>query len=133
MKLIKGMPLGLWILSVFIVLFEITYYVRPILSGYESPYGSPFTLSVWAFFVWFNVALSILMIISVTYGFYNAKNWARLYAIGYVCYSSFWNLYVIFIMGAWSYERFGWFVFYVIIIMYLLMSQTRDYFMTIKR
>ena len=126
------MPLGLWILSIFIVLFEITYYVRPILSGYESPYGSPFTLSLWAFFVWFNVALSVIMIISVTYGFYNAKNWARLYVIGYVCYSSFWNLYLLFVVRVWPYERFGWFVFYIIIIMYLLMSQTKEYFMTKK-
>lgn len=128
MKYFKNRPIGLWILSVLIPLFEITYYLRPIVSGYVSPYGSILTFSSWAVFVWFNIALSIIVIYAVTIGFYKRKNWARLYAIAYFCYSSIGNFYVIFIVRVWPYERYVWFVFYVIVIMYLMMSDVREYF-----
>ena len=128
MKYYKNRPIGLWILAVLIPLFEITYYLRPIVSGYVSPYGSILTFSSWAVFVWFNIALSIIVIYAVTIGFYKRKNWARLYTIAYFCYSSIGNLYVIFIVRVWPYERYVWFVFYVIVIMYLMMSDVREYF-----
>jgi len=35
---------------------------------------------------------------------------------------------VIFIVRVWPYERYVWFVFYVIVIMYLMMSDVREYF-----
>jgi len=128
MKYYKDRPIGLWILAVLIPLFEITYYLRPIVSGYVSPYGSILTFSAWAVFVWFNIALSIIVIYAVTIGFYKRKNWARLYTIAYFCYSSIGNFYVIFIVRVWSYERYVWFVFYVTVIMYLMMSDVREYF-----
>jgi len=128
MKYFKNRPIGLWILAVLIPLFEITYYLRPIVSGYVSPYGSILTFSSWAVFVWFNIALSIIVIYAVTIGFYKRKNWARLYTIAYFCYSSIGNFYVIFIVRVWPYERYVWFVFYVTIIMYLMMSDVREYF-----
>ena len=128
MKYYKNRPIGLWILAVLIPLFEITYYLRPIVSGYVSPYGSILTFSSWAVFVWFNIALSIIVIYAVTIGFYKRKNWARLYTIAYFCYSSIGNFYVIFIVRVWPYERYVWFVFYVTVIMYLMMSDVREYF-----
>ena len=128
MKYYKNRPIGLWILAVLILLFEITYYLRPIVSGYVSPYGSILTFSSWAVFVWFNIALSIIVIYAVTIGFYKRKNWARLYTIAYFCYSSIGNFYVIFIVRVWPYERYVWLVFYVIVIMYLMMSDVREYF-----
>ena len=128
MKCYKNRPIGLWILAVLIPLFEITYYLRPIVSEYVSPYGSMLTFSLWAVFVWFNIALSILVIYAVTIGFYKRKNLARLYTIAYFCYSSVGNFYVIFIVRVWPYERYVWFVFYVIVIMYLMMSDVREYF-----
>ena len=128
MKCYKNRPIGLWILAVLIPLFEITYYLRPIVSGYVSPYGSILTFSSWAVFVWFNIALSIIVIYAVTIGFYKRKNWARLYTIAYFCYSSIGNFYVIFIVRVWPYERYVWFVFYVTVIMYLMMSDVREYF-----
>ncbi len=128
MKYYKDRPIGLWILAVLILLFEITYYLRPIVSGYVSPYGSILTFSSWAVFVWFNIALSIIVIYAVTIGFYKRKNWARLYTIAYFCYSSIGNFYVIFIVRVWPYERYVWFVFYVTVIMYLMMSDVREYF-----
>jgi len=128
MKYYKNRPIGLWIFAVLIPLFEITYYLRPIVSGYVSPYGSILTFSSWAVFVWFNIALSIIVIYAVTIGFYKRKNWARLYTIAYFCYSSIGNFYVIFIVRVWPYERYVWFVFYVIVIMYLMMSDVREYF-----
>lgn len=128
MKYYKNRPIGLWIFAVLIPLFEISYYLRPIVSGYVSPYGSILTFSSWAVFVWFNIALSIIVIYAVTIGFYKRKNWARLYTIAYFCYSSIGNLYVIFIVRVWPYERYVWFVFYVIVIIYLMMSDVREYF-----
>lgn len=128
MKYYKDRPIGLWILAVLILLFEITYYLRPIVSGYVSPYDSTLTFSPWAVFVWFNIALSIIVIYAVTIGFYKRKNWARLYTIAYFCYSSIGNFYVIFIVRVWPYERYVWFVFYVTVIMYLMMSDVREYF-----
>jgi len=128
MKYYKNRPIGLWIFAVLIPLFEISYYLRPIVSGYVSPYGSILTFSSWAVFVWFNIALSIIVIYAVTIGFYKRKNWARLYTIAYFCYSSIGNFYVIFIVRVWPYERYVWFVFYVIVIMYLMMSDVREYF-----
>ena len=128
MKYYKNRPIGLWIFAVLIPLFEITYYLRPIVSGYVSPYGSILTFSSWAVFVWFNIALSIIVIYAVTIGFYKRKNWARLYTIAYFCYSSIGNFYVIFIVKVWPYERYVWFVFYVTVIMYLMMSDVREYF-----
>jgi hypothetical protein len=128
MKYFKNRPIGLWILAVLIPLFEISYYLRPIVSGYVSPYGSILTFSSWAVFVWFNIALSIIVIYAVTIGFYKRKNWARLYTIAYFCYSSIGNFYVIFIVRVWPYERYVWLVFYVIVIMYLMMSDVREYF-----
>ena len=128
MKYYKDRPIGLWIFAVVIPLFEITYYLRPIVSGYVSPYGSILTFSLWTVFVWFNIALSIIVIYAVTIGFYKRKNWARLYTIAYFCYSSIGNFYVIFIVRVWPYERYVWFVFYVIIIMYLMMSDVGEYF-----
>ena len=128
MKYYKDRPIGLWIFAVLILLFEITYYLRPIVSGYVSPYGSMLTFSLWAVFVWFNIALSIIVIYAVTIGFYKRKNWARLYTIAYFCYSSIGNFYVIFIVRVWPYERYVWFVFYVTVIMYLMMSDVREYF-----
>jgi len=128
MKYFRGKTIGLWILAILIPLFEITYYLRPIVSGHASLYESIFTFSAWTVFVWFNIALSIIVIYAVTIGFHKRKNWARLYTIAYYCYSSIGNLYVVFILRAWPYERYIWFVFYVIIISYLMMSHVREYF-----
>jgi hypothetical protein len=129
MRYYKDRPIGLWILSVWIVLFIIYYYSLPFLWGGDlEAYSDIFTISTWSFFVWFNIALDIILVYAVTIGFYKGKNWARIYTIAIFSYSSFWNLYLIFIEKVWPYERYFWQVFYVIVIVYLMMSWTKEYF-----
>ncbi len=129
MKQIKDRPIGLWILAVSIIIFTIYYHIRPFLWGRSTSVYSPmFELSLWGFVIWFNIILEIIGIYAVTVGFYKAKNWARLFTIAMFLHSSFWNLYLLFVEKVWPYERYVWLVFYVIVIEYLMMSDTREYF-----
>ena len=129
MKQIKDRPIGLWILTVSIIIFTIYYHIRPFLWGRSiSVYSPMFELSLWGFVIWFNIILEIIGIYAVTVGFYKAKNWARLFTIAMFIHSSFWNLYLLFVEKVWPYERYVWLVFYVIVIVYLMMSDTREYF-----
>jgi hypothetical protein len=126
---LKKMPVGLWILSISFILFTIYYYIRPFFWGADiSIYSPMFTLTAWGFVIWFNIILEIIGIYAVTFGFYNAKNWARLYVIILFINSSFWNYYILFIEKAWPYERFTWVIYYVFVISYLLMSDVKEYF-----
>lgn len=123
----KKTPLGLIIIAIFAVIFEIWYYY-PVILGTWPMMETIMELTPWSLFVYFNILLSIILIISVTYGFYKARNWARLYTIFYYCYSSFWALYAIFIMRWEIYSRYIFLIIYVVIIMYLLMSWVKEYF-----
>ena len=129
MRYYKGMPVGLWLLAISNILFTIYYYIRPLLLGADlSLYEPMLTLTPWGFVMWLNNFLEIIEIYAVTFGFYYRKNWARLYTIAFTCFSAFWTLYFLFYEKVWPYERFTWLVYYVIIIVYLLMSDIQDYF-----
>ena len=129
MRYYKGRPIGLLVLSVLITLFFIYYYLRPFLWGRTGEvYSDMFELSLWNLIVWFFIILDIILVYAVTVGFYRAKNWARIYTMIIITHSALWSLYFIFIERVWPYERYAWFVFYVIIMMYLLMSEIREYF-----
>jgi len=126
----KKMPFGLIIISIIIVLFEIWYY-SPLLLGTYQMMDTLYEISTWSLFVYFNILLSLIAIFSVTYGFYKARNWSRLYIIFYLSYSSFWAIIMMFILRPSDNvinTRYLFFVFYVIIICYLLMSWVKDYF-----
>ena len=129
MRYYKGRPIGLLIISVLMILFLIYYYLRPLLwGGTGKAYSTIFELSLWTLIVWFFIILDIILVYAVTVGFYRAKNWARIYTMILITHSAFWSLYFIFIERIWPYERYAWFVFYIIIMMYLMMSDVRDYF-----
>lgn len=126
----KNNLIGLWIISGFVIIFEIWYHL-PLLTGSPEYVEPMLELTAWSAFVWFNLLLSAILIISVTYGFYKHRNWARLYIIFYFCYSSFWAFMMMFVMrpSPWAiYLRFGFLVFYVIVIVYMLMSWVKNYF-----
>jgi hypothetical protein len=82
--------------------------------------------------VWFSIILSIILIFAVTYGFYKANKWARLYVIIMTSIFAFWSMYFIVTAGLWMgygiLIRFLYLVFYIITITYLMMSETREYF-----
>jgi len=129
MRYYKGRPIGLLILSVLTILFLIYYYLRPFLwGGTGSAYSSIFEISLWTLVVWFFIILDIILAYAVTIGFYRAKNWARIYAMILFTHSAFWTIYFLFIVKVWPYERYTWFVFYVIVMMYLMISEVREYF-----
>ena len=85
-------PTGLWILSASIILFTVYYHVRPFLWGAKiSMYNPMFELSLWGLVIWINLILEIIGIYAVTVGFYNKKNWPRVFTIAMFFHSSFWN------------------------------------------
>lgn len=124
------MPLGLWIIAIYTVLFTIYYQISPIVIwGRDiSIYEPMFTVTPWGIFIWFNILLEAGGIYAATYGFFKAKNWARLYTIVVTSFSASWTLYFLFIVKVWPYERYLWFVSYVLVIVYLLLSDVRGYF-----
>jgi len=129
MKYYRGMPIGLWIVAISTIIFIIYYHIQPFLWGADiSIYTPMFTLTIWGFFIWFNIILELIEIYAVTFGFYRAKRWAWIFTIAITLYSSFWNLYFLFIERAWPYERYIWLWYYVIILVYLSMSDVRKYF-----
>ena len=129
MKKIDDRPTGLWILAASIIIFTIYYHVRPFLWGASiSLYAPMFELSFWGLVIQINLILETIGIYAVTVGFYNKKNWARVFTIAMFFHSSFWNVYLLFIEKVWPYERYIWLIYYVIVIEYLLMSEIREYF-----
>jgi len=127
------MPIGLWFIAISNIIFTIYYYIRPFLWGGDvSIYYPMLSLNPWGLFMWFNTALEIIGIYAVTYGFYYAKNWARLFTIFFFCFSAFWTLYFLFIERVWPYERYIWLCYYVFVIAYLLMSDVKEYFISRK-
>ena len=133
MRYFQKVPPGLQFLSISVILFTIYYHINPFLWGADiSIYYPMFTFTLWGFFIWLNIILEIIGIYAVTVGFYKAKNWARIFTILMFVHSSFWNLYILFVERVWPYERYIWLVYYVIVIMYLLMSDVRDYFVVKK-
>lgn len=129
MKYFKDMPIGLWILAISVILFTIYYHIRPFLWGTDiSVYAPMFELTLWGLWIWINIILEIIGIYAVTYGFYHRKNWARLYSIALTSFSAFWTLYFLFYVRVWPYERYIWLVYYIIVIVYLMMLDVREYF-----
>jgi hypothetical protein len=129
MKYVKDIPRGLFILAISVILFTIYYHIRPFLWGADiSIYTPMIELTPWGFVIWINIILEIVGIYAVTIGFYKAKNWARLFTIAMFMHSSFWTLYFLFIEKVWPYERYTWLIYYIIVIVYLMMSDIREYF-----
>jgi hypothetical protein len=125
----KGKPLGIWILSIYIPLFLIYYYIRPLMWGNDgSAYENLIEPTSFAVFAWVSIILDLILAYAVIAGFHKAKNWARVYTIIIMGFGSFWSLYFLIIEQVWPYERFTWLVINVAIIVYLLLEDTRSYF-----
>lgn len=127
MKYIKDRPIWIWIFAVVIILFNL-YYYYPVYTGTWEHIDSIFTISGWALFVWFNLILAIVELYAVTIGFYRRRPWARIYEIGLLSYSSFWAIMSMYVMRWQIYEHYGYFVMYLILISWLLMSPAKEYF-----
>ena len=123
----KLRPIGIIIFPIIIILFNI-YYWFPVYSGNWEPETSIFSTSLFAIFFWFTVILVIIALYAVTIGFFYAKNWARLYEIGYLSYSSFWAIISMFVIDWQVIEHYIYFIIYVFLIAYLLQSPIKEYF-----
>ena len=123
----KKTLVGIWIFAVVIILFSL-YYYYPIYSGTWEYMDSLFELSARSLVYWIDIILTVIALIAVTYGFYKAKNIARLYIIFYLLLASFWALISIFIMRWQIFEHHIYFIIYVILLMYLNLSHVKAYF-----
>jgi hypothetical protein len=130
MKYYKGKPIGLWILAVWIILSLIYYYTSPVLIWGMEPSSYPIVnFTGWLTIAgWISLILDIFLVYAVTIGFYEAKNWARIYTMIVLSIPAFFSVYFIFIKRVWPYERYAWLVLYVIVLSYLMMSEVREYF-----
>lgn len=127
----KPRPIGILIFPIIIILLNI-YYWYPVFSGNWEPETSIFSTTLFAIFFWFNVVLIIIALYAVTLGFFKAKNWARFYEIGFLSYSSFWAIISMFVMDWHVIEHYIYLIIYIILIVYLLQSSTKEYFKHIK-
>ena len=134
MRYYKDRPLGLWILAVLIILSLVYYYISPVLVwGMDPANYSLINYKGWLSIAgWISLILDIFLVYTVTIGFYNAKNWARLYTMIVLAIPAVFSVYFIFIKGVWPYERYAWIVLYVVVVSYLMMSEVREYFGTKK-
>ncbi len=123
----KLRPIGILIFPIIIIIFNL-YYWFPVYSGNWEPETSIFSTSLFAIFFWFNVILVIIALYAVTIGFFYAKNWARLYEIGYLSYSSFWAIISMFVIDWQVIEHYIYFIIYIVLIAYLLQSPIKEYF-----
>ena len=123
----KNRLIGLWILVAVILLVQL-YYWYPVYTGTWEEMDSLFEFSAWGLFVWLNIFLDIILVISITYGFYKRRNWARVYTIAYFVYSSFWAIISMFVWGEEVILHYIYFIVYVVVIGYLLLSHVKDYF-----
>lgn len=123
----KNKLIGIWIIAAVLVLLEL-YYWFPVYTGTYESMDSLFALSGWGIWVRLQIFLAVVLVFSVTYGFYKQRKWARYYTIVYLGYSGFWAIVSMFIWHWQVIEHYMYFVIYVIAIMYLLASRTRRYF-----
>ena len=129
MRYYKDRPIGILLFPFVIIVFNL-YYWLPVLTGTWEMIDTILTPTPFNIFFWANVGLSIIEIAMVTVGFYYRNNYARFYEIGYLSYSTFWAFYSIFIMNWQIYEHYLYFVLYIVLISYLLMSDVKAYFTT---
>lgn len=123
-------PRGLTIVSFLFIFLVVYYYVlSPVFTNRINQVPEVlFSLSLFSFLSWTDIILSSIGIIAVTYGFSHRKNWARLYIIIYLLFTSFWALMSMFVMQWQIIEHYLYLILYLFIICYLLLSDTKAYF-----
>ncbi len=130
MRNTNNIPIGIKLFSTVIILFTIYYYstqlIYPLYTG-DLSYSLFYSFSIITALFWIDFVLTITLLYAVTIGFYRAKNWTRLYTIFYLSYSALGALTMIYLR--WRlFERYLYFVLYVILIVYLNFEHVRVYF-----
>jgi hypothetical protein len=131
MEKIRNIPVGIKLFIAVILIFKLYYYVSQLIY----PLYTDVITNSWFFsfttlnlLFWIDAILTIILLYAVTIGFYRLKNWARLYTIFYLFISSLGALAMIYYFNWKIFEWYLYFVLYVVLIMYLNMSNVKTYF-----
>jgi len=125
----KEFPIGIVLFIIFIIVLDVAYvyylaYYLMFVDGYLTTFLS---FSILSIVMWIDVLLTILSLVIIPYGFVKRKNWARVYAVVFLSWSSFGAIGYIAMTGE-KIIRFLLFVIYVSFIVYLLQSPVKRYF-----
>jgi len=120
----KDIPLGINISIVFIIGLLIYYFYRIITYSDYSVFFEP---SARLIVIWTDIILSIILLIFGIYGLFNGRSWARYFVMFYLIWSSLWAITMIYYKIE-IIEHYLFFICYILIMMYLLMSNTRTFF-----
>jgi hypothetical protein len=130
----KEFPIGIVLFIIFIIVLDVSYLFYLInhlmfVDGYFTMFLSFSFLSI---MMWIDVLLTILSLVIIPYGFIKRKNWARIYALAFLSWSSFGAIGYIAMTGE-KIVRFLLLIIYVLFIVYLLQSSVKRYFGNISR
>ena len=116
----NDIPMGIFITLGLIIIFLIYYFYRLVTF---TDYSVFFEMTLRAAIIWADIFLSIILIIFGIYGLYKGKSWARYYLIFYLLWSSLWAIVMIY-NKVEIIEHYIFFIIYVLILIYLMMSDT---------
>ncbi|MEF8879714.1 MAG: hypothetical protein V5A64_04915 [Candidatus Thermoplasmatota archaeon] len=117
-------PKGIWVFISAVILLDIIYlYV----FFQQNPLETLKQIDYTSIANWINLTLIILSIPIISYGFIKAKNWARNYAKIFLIWSIIWNIYLI-TTNKQILIHYLFFTIWLILLVYLLMSPVRKYF-----
>jgi hypothetical protein len=122
-------PLGILIFIGFIILVDVIFFIyrgNSLLFSYNE-YATFFSFSLDSVVMWLDMVLTLLSFLIIPYGFLRRKNSARIFAFVFLTYSLIRILLYIVMTGE---KTIGllFFSFFVIAMMYLLMSSVTLYF-----
>jgi len=125
----KNIPIGIMLFITFIVILNLTYlfyliFYMMLVEGYLTIF---LTFSPLSLMMWIDVFLTIPALFIIPYGFIKRKNWARIYAILLLVWSTFGAIGYIILTGEIA-TRYILFNVYMLFMMYLLLSPVQEYF-----
>ena len=129
MNYFKNKPIDIAIFPIIIILFNL-YYWYTLYTGTWVIINQIFTPTPLTIFLWINIALTTIEIYMVTYGFHKRKNYARIYEIAILTYSSIWALTSMYILQLQIIKHYLYLILFITLTVYLLMSKTKKYFTT---
>lgn len=121
---IRGMPIGLLSFTIIIIAFDV-YYIYFFLT--QNFFSQLSTFSAASLFTWMDIFLISISLFVIPYGFFNKKNWARLFALIFILWLIVWAIRGLFI-GHNILEYYIFFSLQIFLLAYLLLSPVKAYF-----
>ena len=125
----RKIPIGIIVFIAVIIILDVAYlsyliYNLKFVDGYLTTFLS---FSIDTIVMWINAVLAILSLIIIPNGFFKRKNLSRIFAIVFLLWFAFEAIWYIAMTGEKTIP-FLFFIIYVLLIMYLLMSSVKRYF-----